>query len=135
MDRQLAASPQTLGSSDVGSELLGTRTTGHEQATVTGTILDGAGLVTAPANGGNGSAERESGVHKLTDLPPLGSPDGSSERPLIAVMGCVVQDIVVKPHGPLTTNGSTMSRIAFAPGGFGPTWPGQRPWRVRLSAS
>ncbi len=131
MDRQLAASPQTLGSSDVGSELLGTRT-GHEQAAAAATILDGTGLVTAAGNGGpraepetsppgaNGRAERASGVHKLTELPPLGPRDGSSERPLIAVMGCVVQDIVVKPNGPLTTNGSTMSRIAFAPGGFGP---------------
>ena len=58
MDRQLAASPQTLGSSDVGSELLGTRTTGHEQATATATILDGAGLVTAPGNGGPGLSLR-----------------------------------------------------------------------------
>ena len=59
-------------------------------------------------------------VHKLTDLPPLGPGEGPPGRPLIAVMGCVVQDIVVKPNGPLTANGSTMSRIAFAPGGFGP---------------
>ena len=59
-------------------------------------------------------------MHKLTELPPLGPGDGPPGRPLIAVMGCVVQDIVVKPNGPLTANGSTMSRIAFAPGGFGP---------------
>jgi sugar/nucleoside kinase (ribokinase family) len=51
-----------------------------------------------------------------SDLPSLGAVD----RPVIAVMGCVVQDIVVKPYGPLVPGGSTMSRIAFAPGGFGP---------------
>jgi sugar/nucleoside kinase (ribokinase family) len=57
---------------------------------------------------------------KLIELPPLRPAEGGPDKPLIAVMGCVVQDIVVKPSGPLTTNGSTMSRIAFAPGGFGP---------------
>lgn len=59
-------------------------------------------------------------AHKLTELPPLGALDGAPGRPLIAVMGCVVQDIVVKPSGPLIANGSTRSRIEFAPGGFGP---------------
>jgi sugar/nucleoside kinase (ribokinase family) len=86
MDNHFATLPQTLSSSDEGS---------------------------------NGTRARVD-VHKLTDLPPLGPGEGPPDRPLIAVMGCVVQDIVVKPNGPLTANGSTMSRIAFAPGGFGP---------------
>ena len=34
--------------------------------------------------------------------------------------GAYANYIVVKPNGPLTANGSTMSKIAFAAGGFGP---------------
>jgi sugar/nucleoside kinase (ribokinase family) len=47
-------------------------------------------------------------------LPPLISP------PTVGVMGCVVQDVVVKPSQPLVPGGSTLSQILFAPGGFGP---------------
>lgn len=53
-------------------------------------------------------------------LPCLSSPAGGSGPPVIAVLGCVVQDIVVKPVGRLVPGGSTMSQILFAPGGFGP---------------
>jgi sugar/nucleoside kinase (ribokinase family) len=53
-------------------------------------------------------------------LPTVGLPDSGSETPLVAVMGCMVQDIVVKPYGHLVPGGSTMSQIFFAPGGFGP---------------
>jgi sugar/nucleoside kinase (ribokinase family) len=35
-------------------------------------------------------------------------------------MGCAVQDIVVKLDEPLMTGGSTVSRISFSAGGFGP---------------
>ncbi|MGC8628220.1 MAG: carbohydrate kinase family protein [Acidimicrobiales bacterium] len=50
----------------------------------------------------------------LKALPELGA------RPTIGVMGCFVQDIVVKPLQALVPGGSTKSRIVFAPGGFGP---------------
>jgi len=56
----------------------------------------------------------------LGRLPVLDRPSGGPESPLIAVLGCMVQDIVVKPTAPLVAGGSTMSRIMFAPGGFGP---------------
>ncbi len=49
-----------------------------------------------------------------TTLPLLPSP------PTVGVMGCVVQDVVVKPSQPLVPDGSTLSQILFAPGGFGP---------------
>jgi sugar/nucleoside kinase (ribokinase family) len=138
MDRQPAAPPHMLGESAVGSGLQGTGTIGPNEAAGTMALLEQAGLVTdeawdgallgrpgapVPAVANRTGTNRTAGgcdVHKLTELPPLQAADGPSSRPLIAVMGCVVQDIVVKPNGPLTANGSTMSRIAFAPGGFGP---------------
>ncbi len=134
MDRQLAAGPQTLGSSDVGPGLFSSGTTTGDEAASATTTLERAGLVAAAPgegdlvvgpdrttmSGTNGITNGVAGVHKLRELPPLGPGDGSSGKPLVAVMGCVVQDIMVKPNGPLTANGSTMSRIAFAPGGFGP---------------
>jgi len=55
----------------------------------------------------------------VDELPPL-EPASASGRPVIAVLGCVVQDVVVKPLGPLVPGGSSMSKIVFAPGGFGP---------------
>lgn len=56
----------------------------------------------------------------VVSLPVLTPAPGGPASPLIAVMGCMVQDIVVKPTVPLVPGGSTMSRILFAPGGFGP---------------
>jgi sugar/nucleoside kinase (ribokinase family) len=50
----------------------------------------------------------------LNALPYLGA------RPTIGVMGCFVQDIVVRPFQALVPGGSTKSQIIFAPGGFGP---------------
>jgi sugar/nucleoside kinase (ribokinase family) len=115
MDSQYAVSPQTLSASDDGSRTFGTATSTLERDDL---VPGPAGAATVAVEA-TGPAEGDI-VPKLTDLPPLGRPGDAPDRPVIAVMGCVVQDIVVKPNGPLTANGSTMSRIAFAPGGFGP---------------
>jgi sugar/nucleoside kinase (ribokinase family) len=56
---------------------------------------------------------------RATALPTVRSVPGT-HKPRIAVMGCVVQDIVVTPNGSLVPGGSTMSKILFAAGGFGP---------------
>ncbi len=114
MDKQFAAGPQTQSGGGNGSRPSGTATStlGRDEVG-RGEPGPGTVLVEPPVT------ERP-GVPKLTGLPPLGSSDGAPDKPVIAVMGCVVQDIVVKPNGPLVANGSTMSRIAFAPGGFGP---------------
>ena len=111
-----------------------TGTIGQEDVPNRTKILNGTGLVADRTAGGNvltgtkaattlaadETAGPAAGAQRVRSLPPLGLPGGAPGRPLIAVMGCVVQDIVVKPNGPLTAGGSTMSRIAFAPGGFGP---------------
>jgi sugar/nucleoside kinase (ribokinase family) len=114
MDKQFAAAPHTLNAGANGSRPSGTATStlGRDEG-ANGEHGAGTVLVTPQV------PERPGGP-KRADLPPLGSSDGGPDRPVIAVMGCVVQDIVVKPNGPLVTNGSTMSQIAFAAGGFGP---------------
>jgi sugar/nucleoside kinase (ribokinase family) len=113
-----------MSAGDDGSRPFGTATSILErEGSGNGQLRAGTVLVEpgAPAAGPESSGRQLGAVvPKLTDLPPLGTAGGAPDRPLIAVMGCVVQDIVVKPNGPLTPNGSTMSRIAFAPGGFGP---------------
>jgi sugar/nucleoside kinase (ribokinase family) len=132
MDRHFAAAQQTLSSSDEGSDLFSTGTVGPDETTNATGIVERAGFVSAavdgnvlveprpPASFSSDGTRAGVDVRKLTELPPLGSAEATPGRPLIAVMGCVVQDIVVKPNGPLTANGSTMSKIAFAAGGFGP---------------
>ena len=154
MDKQSAAPPHTLGESAVGSGLQGTGTIGREEAGGTTALLEQAGLVTGGAwdgallerpgapvpsvanrTGANQPVGSGPDVHKLTELPPLRPADGPSSRPLIAVMGCVVQDIVVKPNGPLTANGSTMSRDRVRPRRVRAMWPGRRRSRERASAS
>lgn len=59
-------------------------------------------------------------TRRVAALPRFGPPVAGGPRPVIAIMGCMVQDIVVKPLSPLVAGGSTMSQIFFAPGGFGP---------------
>ncbi|HTT92575.1 MAG TPA: PfkB family carbohydrate kinase [Acidimicrobiales bacterium] len=115
MDSQCAAPPQTPSAGDDTSRTFGTTTSTLEREE----LASGPSAAETVVVGQRAPAEGD-GVPKLTGLPPLGGSDEPPDRPVIAVMGCVVQDIVVKPNGPLTANGSTMSRIAFAPGGFGP---------------